>query len=45
MQIRILLVQLLRRNRIELAEGAGAEWQPWPIPRPKDGLPLKFVPI
>ena len=45
MQTRILVAQLLRRYRIELDEGAGAEWQAWPIPRPKDGLPLKFVPV
>ena len=45
MQIRILMVQLLRRYRIDLDEGSGAEWQPWPIPRPKDGLPLRFVPL
>ena len=32
-------------NRIELDEGAGAEWQAWPIPRPKDGLPVRFVPL
>lgn len=45
MQMRILLVQLLRRYRIELAPGSGDEWQAWPIPRPKDGLPLTFVPL
>ncbi|MEG3149335.1 cytochrome P450 [Sphingomonas sp. ZT3P38] len=45
MQIRILMAQLLSRYRIELDEGAGAEWQAWPIPRPKDGLPVRFVPL
>ncbi|GAA0305368.1 cytochrome P450 [Sphingomonas oligophenolica] len=45
MQIRILMVQLLSRYRIELDEGSGAEWQAWPIPRPKDGLPVRFVPL
>lgn len=45
MQIRILMAHLLSRYRIELDEGAGAEWQPWPIPRPKDGLPLRLVPL
>ena len=43
MQIRILMAQLLRRYRIELDEGAGRVWQAWPIPRPSDGLPLRFV--
>lgn len=45
MQIRILTAQLLSRYRIELDEGAGAKWQAWPIPRPADGLPLRFVPL
>lgn len=45
MQTRILVAQLLRRYRIALDEGAGAAWQAWPIPRPKDGLPLRFIPI
>ena len=44
MQVRILLFHLLREHRIELAEGSGSEWQAWPIPRPKDGLPLRIVP-
>jgi cytochrome P450 len=45
MQIRILMAQLLRRYRIELDPGAGKQWQFFPIPRPKDGLPVRFVPI
>ncbi|MGY4394959.1 cytochrome P450 [Sphingomonas sp. UYAg733] len=45
MQIRILMAQLLSRYRIELDAGSGDEWQAWPIPRPKDGLPLRFVPL
>ena len=45
MQIRILIAQLLRRYRIELDDRSGTEWQPWPIPRPRDGLPLRFVPL
>jgi cytochrome P450 len=45
MQIRILMAQLLSRYRIELAPGAGAEWQIFPIPKPKDGLPVTFVPV
>lgn len=44
MQIRILLFHLLRRYRIGIEEGAGEEWQAWPIPRPRDGLPLRFEP-
>ena len=45
MQIRILMAQLLSRYRIELAPGAGEEWQIFPIPKPKDGLPVVFRPL
>jgi cytochrome P450 len=45
MQMRILMVHLLSRYRIELAEGSGEKWQAWPIPRPRDGLPVRFVPL
>lgn len=45
MQVRILVTHLLTRYRIELASGSGEDWQYWPIPRPKDGLPLKFIPV
>lgn len=45
MQVRILVAHLLTRYRIELDPESGADWQLWPIPRPKDGLPLRFVPI
>jgi cytochrome P450 len=45
MQVRILLTHLLTRYRIELDPGSGAAWQYFPIPRPKDGLPVRFVPI
>ena len=45
MQIRILMTHLLSRYRIEPEAGAGAKWQQYPIPRPKDGLPVRFVPV
>ena len=45
MQIRILMAQLLSRYRIELAPGSGDEWQIFPIPKPKDGLPVTFRPL
>jgi cytochrome P450 len=45
MQTRILMAHLLSRYRIELPEGSGAQWQAWPIPRPRDGLPVRFVPL
>jgi cytochrome P450 len=43
MQAKVFFAQLLRSYRIDLAQGAGLDWQMWPIPRPKDGLPLRLV--
>lgn len=45
MQIKVLMAQLLSRYRIELAEGANSTWQPWPIPKPKDGLRVVLKPL
>ncbi|KEO89225.1 cytochrome P450 [Erythrobacter longus] len=42
MQVKILLAQLLQRYRIEAEAGYTPEWQPWPIPQPKDGLQIEF---
>jgi cytochrome P450 len=43
MQAKVFFSQLLRRADIVLEPQAGAHWQMWPIPRPKDGLPLRLV--
>ncbi len=45
MQIKILMAQLLSRYEIEVAPGYEPEWKPWPIPQPKDGLPVTFRPL
>ncbi|MEG3082355.1 cytochrome P450 [Sphingomonas sp. PB2P12] len=45
MQMRLLIAHLLMRYRIEAAAGSGDAWQVFPIPRPKDGLPVTFVPL
>ena len=45
MQIRILLAHLLTRYRIELPTGSGDAWQVFPIPRPRDGLPVNLIPL
>jgi cytochrome P450 len=42
MQVKILMAQLLQRYRIEIEPGYDPEWQPWPIPKPKDGLKVRF---
>jgi cytochrome P450 len=44
MQIKLLMWHLLRNNKIELPAGSGDDWQAWPIPQPKDGLPVRLRP-
>jgi len=45
MQIKLLMAHLLTRYTIELEPGYAPEWQPWPIPKPKDGLKVSFRPL
>lgn len=42
MQIKVLMAQILQRYEIVVADGYEPEWQPWPIPQPKDGLKVTF---
>ncbi len=45
MQIKILMWHMLRNHRIDIGEGSGDKWQAWPIPKPRDGLPITLVPL
>ncbi|MFN3516716.1 MAG: cytochrome P450 [Novosphingobium sp.] len=45
MQVKVLMAQILTRYRIEIAPGYQLKWQPWPIPKPKDGLTVTFRPL
>ncbi len=45
MQVKILLAHVLTRYEVQIAEGYEPEWQPWPIPQPKDGLKVTFKPL
>ena len=45
MQIKLLMAQILTRYQIELESGYTPQWQPWPIPKPKDGLKVTFTPV
>ena len=47
MQIKILMHAMLTSNRIVLQGGADYEpkWQVFPIPQPKDGLPIRMEPL
>jgi cytochrome P450 len=40
MQVKILMWHLLRDNTVVLPSGSGDNWQAWPIPKPRDGLPV-----
>ncbi len=42
MQVKAFFFTVLQTQRIVLGEGATGEFQMFPIPRPKDGLPVKF---
>ena len=45
MQVKIFMHHLLTSVRVEIADGYEPEWQPWPIPKPKDGLKVHFRPL
>ena len=45
MQIKILMWHMLRNHRIDIGEGSGDKWQAWPIPKPRDGLPITLAPL
>ena len=44
MQVKTLMWHLLRTNSIDLLAGSGDNWQAWPIPKPRDGLPMTLSP-
>jgi cytochrome P450 len=44
MQVKVLMAQLLSRYRIALADDGAVQWQPWPIPKPRDGLHVVLNP-
>jgi len=45
MQAKAFLFHLLGRARIEILPGAGARWQLFPMPKPRDGLPVRLAPL
>jgi cytochrome P450 len=42
MQAKVLFYHLLTTSRVTVATGYTCDWQMWPIPRPKDGLPIRL---
>ena len=45
MQVKILMAQILTRYEITIEPGYAPKWQPWPIPKPRDGLVVTFRPL
>ena len=45
MQAKIFFHHVVTTHRITVADGYAPEWQVLPIPRPKDGLTVSFVPL
>ena len=43
MQAKTFLFHLLSRVRVEPDPGSGANWQLFPMPKPRDGLPVRLV--
>jgi len=44
MQAKCFSRHFLPNIRVSLPQGGSKGWQMWPIPKPKDGLPLNFEP-
>jgi cytochrome P450 len=42
MQVKIFLFHLLTTHKIVTPPGRKTDWQLWPIPRPRDGLPVRL---
>ncbi|MGC1468759.1 MAG: cytochrome P450 [Sphingorhabdus sp.] len=45
MQMKLFIHHLLTQARVGVADGYQPEWQAWPIPKPKDGLRVRMVPL
>ena len=43
MEIKIFIIKLLRRYRVELAQDTPVKWNPVPLPTPKGGLPVRLI--
>jgi hypothetical protein len=42
MQAKCFFYHLLTTTRVSVAPGYNPRWQMWPIPKPRDGLPIRL---
>ncbi len=42
MQAKSFFYQLLTTTRVSVEPGYSPRWQMWPIPKPRDGLPIRL---
>jgi cytochrome P450 len=42
MQAKSFFYHLLTTTRVSLAHNYAPRWQMWPIPKPRDGLPIRI---
>jgi cytochrome P450 len=42
MQAKTFFFHLLSTSRVSVPQGYAPDWQHWPIPRPRDGLPIRI---
>jgi cytochrome P450 len=45
MQAKCFVYHLLTRAEIAVPHGYAPNWQVWPIPKPRDGLPVQLTPV
>jgi len=45
MQAKCFVYHLLTRARVSVGDGYTPNWQMWPIPKPRDGLPVQLTPV
>jgi cytochrome P450 len=45
MVFRIFMYHLINRHEIQLRPGYALDWQYIPMPKPKDNLPVRLVPV
>jgi cytochrome P450 len=45
MQAKCFVYHLLTRAKISVPEGYTPNWQVWPIPKPRDGLPVTLAAV